>query len=329
MGKIYIIHDEYFLVKDLKKEKESENICFIEFPLKKISFLKKVIRKLHFKLNLPLKKIWLDKKKVENFSFKKEDIVIFFDYTNTKYIELLKEKFSNSQKIFWLWNKETEKNIKNIKKITCNIWTFDINDSIEYNLNYTSQFYWRKSQQNKKCETKTDIFFIGINKGRLKIICDFDKKIKGVKQLFVLKEKYSLKDFFMSFFWEYKKYIIKKELKYEEVLKLISESKCLLEINKKNQKGITLRTLEAVFFQKKLITNNKKMKEYDFYNPKNIYILENTEFSNEEIIKVEKFLNEKSEIIDEKILENYTFESWIKKILKNIIDKNEVNNDLE
>lgn len=180
-----------------------------------------------------------------------------------------------------------------------------------------------KIRKRRKISNKNRYFFIGINKGRLRIICDFDKKIKGIKKLYVLKKKFSLEDFFLNFFPNYKKYMIKKEIRYEKVLKLIFESKCLLEINKKYQEGITLRTLEAIFFQKKLITNNKKMKEYDFYNPKNIYILENTEFSNEEIIKVEKFLNEKSEIIDEKILENYTFESWIKKILKNIIDKNE------
>lgn len=158
MGKIYIIHDEYFLVKDLKKEKESENICFIEFPLKKISFFKKIIRRLHFKLNLPLKKIWLDKKKIENFSFKKEDIIIFFDYTNTKYIKLLEKEISGAQKIFWLWNKEIEKNIKEIKKITYDIWTFDKKDSILYNLNYAPQFYWRKLEKEGKYQIKTDIF---------------------------------------------------------------------------------------------------------------------------------------------------------------------------
>lgn len=323
MRKVYIIHDDYFLIKDLKKEKNSENICFIEFPLKKVSFFKKIIRKLHFQVNFPLKKIWFDKEKIKRYIFEKEDIIIFFDCTNIKYIKLLEKEISGIQKIFWLWNKETEKKIKEIKTITDNIWTFDKKDSILYNLNYTPQFYWRRTKTNKRNKSKIDIFFVGINKGRLKIIYNFDKKIKGIKKLYILKNKFSIKDFICSFFMKYKEYMINKELEYEKVLELINESKCLLEINKKNQEGITLRTLEAIFFNKKLITNNKKIKEYDFYNSKNIYILEDEEVLEKESKKIEKFLNEENEKIKNKILENYTFESWIKNILKDTIGKGE------
>ncbi len=40
-----------------------------------------------------------------------------------------------------------------------------------------------------------------------------------------------------------------------------------------NQTGLTLRTMEAIFFKKKLVTTNKAIKHYLFYHPDNIFIL--------------------------------------------------------
>ena len=89
------------------------------------------------------------------------------------------------------------------------------------------------------------------------------------------------------------------------------ESKALLEIVKEDVSGITLRALEGIFFGKKLITNNKFIKMYDFYNPNNIFILEDDNLSN-----LKNFISSKYEPIDKTIIDYYDFEEWVNRFYK-------------
>ena len=64
-----------------------------------------------------------------------------------------------------------------------------------------------------------------------------------------------------------------QELPYEEVLKYVKNTQCILDIVQKGQEGLTRRIMEAMFFNKKLVTNNDQIQQYDFYDRKNIYLL--------------------------------------------------------
>ena len=89
-------------------------------------------------------------------------------------------------------------------------------------------------------------------------------------------------------------------------------------MTRKDQTGLTLRALEALFFRKKIITDNQDIKKYDFYNENNIYVLENreNEITKDEQKRIEKFLNKEFIEISEKIKNKYTLENWINKIAK-------------
>lgn len=100
-------------------------------------------------------------------------------------------------------------------------------------------------------------------------------------------------------------------VEYDDYLQNLRESKAILEIVPENVVGLTIRTMEALFFNKKLITNNKDIKNYDFYNPNNIFIIgEDSED------KIKQFINSPFELIDRKIVEYYDFENWIKRFKK-------------
>ena len=60
-----------------------------------------------------------------------------------------------------------------------------------------------------------------------------------------------------------------------------------------------------------LITNNILVKEYDFYNPKNIYVIEGDSFEG-----FETFVKTPYEPIEATIREKYSFSGWIDEILK-------------
>jgi len=50
-----------------------------------------------------------------------------------------------------------------------------------------------------------------------------------------------------------------------------------LDLVQGNQTGLSFRVFEAMALQKKLITDNKAIRNYPFYNPNNILILDSKE----------------------------------------------------
>lgn len=299
---IYIIHSNYFLIDDLKNNIKNninnEKVVFIEVNLKNANFYEKILRR----YPCTSSDKYLNLEFLEKINLKNEDILIFFDCFKSPYFNLIK-KYKNNRKILWIWNKVREdekKYIQLLKNEKVELWTFDREDSIKLKLNFTSQFFWRKIKE--KFEEKKGIFFIGLDKGRYNQIERLGRIYQGKKDFVILRDKTSKKN--------EKKYYQNKLLNYGETLKKIEDSLCLLEITLEKQSGITLRALEALFFKKKLITNNKDIKNYNFYHPNNIFILEEN-YTNEEI---NEFLKKEYFNISIDIIKNYTFENWLNKI---------------
>ncbi|MDO4763924.1 MAG: hypothetical protein Q4A00_06030 [Flavobacteriaceae bacterium] len=96
-----------------------------------------------------------------------------------------------------------------------------------------------------------------------------------------------------------------------ENIKMTLSSKVIIDIKLPYHSGLSFRFFESLGYNKKLITNNTSVKEYDFYHPNNIFI---TDYENFE--GLEEFLNQPYVNICEEIKTKYKFENWIKNILK-------------
>lgn len=87
-------------------------------------------------------------------------------------------------------------------------------------------------------------------------------------------------------------------------------TRCLVEIIQKGQHGLSLRALEALFLDKKLITSNPEIAKEPFYRPENIYICSNFENLEFEKKRVLDFLNTPQLEIPEEIKQKYLFSNW-------------------
>jgi hypothetical protein len=98
---------------------------------------------------------------------------------------------------------------------------------------------------------------------------------------------------------------------------MVADSKCIIDLHHDSvHSGLSFRTFEALGFNKKLITTNPIIKDYDFYDDQNIFFAdETTDFSN-----INDFLNSDYKEIDPIIKNKYSFSNWIKYILE--IDDN-------
>ena len=103
--------------------------------------------------------------------------------------------------------------------------------------------------------------------------------------------------------------ITNKFMDYNEVISRVCSSKAIIEINLEAQTGITLRALEALYFKKKLITNNENIMNFNFYKPENIFIV-----GKDDINKLYEFVNSKWCDLPEDIYNQYSFEDWLNKI---------------
>lgn len=196
---------------------------------------------------------------------------------------------------------------KNYKDLDVELYTYDKEQALTAGITFKHYFYDDEEYQklissNENQEIWQDIFFVGEDKGRL-------KQIMHLHEIF---SKLHLKDKLNVVASKHRKYnqeqqsMLFNRISYDEVAKNIWHSKAVLDLSWSRQHGITLRPMEAMFFKKKLITNNQDIVNYDFYDERNIFLLgrDNTK-------DLVRFLSDKYYPVSNEIVRQYTRDWWI------------------
>lgn len=101
---------------------------------------------------------------------------------------------------------------------------------------------------------------------------------------------------------------------YETNLKLSLAADVLIEINQPGQAGFTLRTLEAAYFGKKLITNNQAVISSTLYHPDNVLIL--GEEASWTVETISRFLNSPPHPLPRETLYAYSPDAMIERLMQ-------------
>ncbi|MGL5570611.1 hypothetical protein [Cetobacterium sp.] len=282
------------------------------------------------KVIIRLKKKLLAKKIVNyyyniiNESKNKEYDYVFFLSPETITKELLQELKRNQKNAkYIIYMYDSIKNKKNAREILDEFdshFSFDKNDcEIDSRFKFRPLFYLDEYSKftEKTCDKKYDISFIGT------VHSDRYGVIKSIKEQAILN---GLNVNFFMYFPSKVMYLIKKmfdksyknteikdfsfaSISKEKVLDIISNSKIILDIQHPKQVGLTMRTIEMLGMKKKLITTNKNIKEYDFYNSDNIKIIDR----NNPILDLDFIRNDYVEI-NADIYKKYSIGSWLEEI---------------
>ena len=86
-------------------------------------------------------------------------------------------------------------------------------------------------------------------------------------------------------------------------------SRAVLDIEHVNQRGATMRTMEALGSKRKLVTTNKSLRDYDFYHPQNIHIIDRLEPCLDQ-----NFLETPYQAVPEEVRQKYTIRQWIRDV---------------
>lgn len=187
--------------------------------------------------------------------------------------------------------------IKRIGKAAKNgfeFYTYNPHDARKYKMNLTSQVYRRFWGVNGVSK-QSDFYFVGKNKNREGVL----RKIENI----LTKKGYNV-DFRI---FEEKPI---EFIPYDENVRLTMGTRCIVDlVATKYNAGMTLRPLEALFFKKKLLTNDKSVKKSDFYHPDNIFVIDDNYL---DLDGIEEFMKKPFHEISESIVERYDVNNWLK-----------------
>ena len=262
---------------------------------------KRIFRELDFHLNHAKKERWYNTENITN----KRMIVVFDPLITADYMRWLTTKNPYAKVILFYINKVTDvNNPDQYDRDRIAIWTGDEEDSIKYGLNYYDGISYFKVCKVNKQYPLYDIFFVGKDKGRLDYLLEMKRRFEdlGIRAYFhiVAERKLSLK----------RNLHYKPFMPYEDVLKVIGQTKAILYLSSGAQDGITMRVMESLIHRVKLVTDNKKLMEYDFYDSENIFIL-----GERSIEELPAFLNSPYKDVQSSYFRNIYFEDMIKDIM--------------
>lgn len=234
----------------------------------------------------------------DTHKIKQNDDILLLGIYNYYELQWIRHRFKHNHLILWMWNpidntykRRPSKVIDGLKMMNFDIYTFDAHDATKYGIGLKPQFTIIPERiLNKENSSCHDVYFLGQPKGRLQKLNDVKTKLeaRGIECFFIIVNGPS----------DY--------ISYEDNIKHVCSSRCVLEICQPGQEGLTLRALEAILCKKKLITNNSTIKYADFYNKDNIFII------GEDSMNEMKSFTEKEFIpISGNVMEKYDFSNWL------------------
>lgn len=235
------------------------------------------------------------------YSAIKRNTGLFFldSYAEIDLLKLVKDNNSTNSYIA-VWNSLSDKTFMIYKKYLDlnHIYSYSLADCKKYGIHHFNDFCLTSLQASAE-KIDYDFYFLGRGKGREKFLSQFANLVK---------DEYKCKfDVFvdkMSKFEEgnltYVNYI-NRFISYDDYLSNVFRTRCLVDFTTTN--NITFRTIEAIMFKKKYISNNQELKKYDFYSPNNILILND----DTDMADINLFMKTKMDVVADDILKKYDF----------------------
>mgnify|MGYP000926773665 CR=1 FL=1 len=258
----------------------------------------RVIRKIQIELNIPWISPWIASWKKHLHEY--DTVIIHASKITPPVARFIRRQAPNIRIIVWYWNPVDKcVPLNEFSDCNCEIWSFDEDDCVRYGIKYNTQYYF-DNVLLKNEEPELDVFFVGGDKGRIEGLINLQQHwdALGISSYFHITPTGRKKDRYKG--------VYKKRIDYAEVLDYISKSKAILDYVSEQQSGLTLRPLEALFFRKKLITNDQSIVDRDFYKEQNIFVLGKDDPST-----LVRFLNSGYLPIKEEIVNKYDFDSWL------------------
>ncbi len=275
--------NQYGWVSYLELEKHNDVLLDRDIDCRLFRFLNRIHSAARFNkfFTLPFQRIWF-KYYIDESLLSKDDRLLFVfeegsrPYLIKSYLDYIRKKYRNSSLVFVALNSSftyPETRIAFFESQYDAITSFDKKDCDDRGWLYHGTTYSKidVSKQNKGYDC--DVFFVGVNKGRINILHEIYKKLTSVGlkcEFYVTEVKESSIRIDNNIHYN-------EKLDYKVVVDKIQRAKCLLEVIQDGQNGESYRQCEAIVYGKKLLTNFGRIKDRPFYNPHQMSVFTNTD----------------------------------------------------
>lgn len=233
-------------------------------------------------------------------------LVMTTDFFSEEFLTIIRSKTKKLIGNHWDGLNRTP-NVYSKLKFFDKFFVFDKNDVDEKkNIFFLTNFFFDFEENKTEFTIENDVFYIGtFVEERFKALNEISKKLSEQK----INQKILL------FSWDKKEtegeiIFTNHFLTYDENIDNVKKSKTLLDLKLKEHNGLSFRFFEALKYNKKLITDNPDVKNYDFYKKDNIFIIR--EDSENEL---KNFIESPYQEISLKVKNKYSFENWFKTLI--------------
>jgi hypothetical protein len=189
---------------------------------------------------------------------------------------------------------------KNIVHFFDRILSFDPGDCEKYGFDFQCNFYY---YENQASETRYQVYNLSSLDERKEIMEEIAMALEGLGLSYLFKgfNKKPFKNPYIQY---------TERISYQNMLNEASHCNVVLDVTKPGQKGLTFRPFEALGLNKKLITTNSAIKDYEFYDPENVVIVQPGR------VRLEKeFFETPFKEVPSSVKKKYHLKQWLNDVL--------------
>ncbi len=296
-----------------------EDVRIIEYPLRPRRWSDKLLRTLEvYAWPWVKRSSFLDEScRRQLAGIGPEDTVLFFAIENRKDLQIIRKFVRSRHQHVWLWNPIRAFRgdgwsrfwyLRWLRRSGIRAYTFNPVDAQEGHIRLLKQVYRHVPPADPADPVDGapafDVSFVGIDKGRLaalrRLQGDFERA--GLTTRFHVfpdkRKRYPEEDLgWLSPHW----------LPYAETLRIVRRSRAVLELLQAQSSGPTIRSVEAAFLGKKLITDNEGLRDSDLYHPSRIFIL-----GRDPMAGLKQFLDEPLVPLEPEVLQGHDIVHWVR-----------------
>ena len=198
-------------------------------------------------------------------------------YPNCKLVLLLRDILTVGKRLVPSFDEEKA------KQLFDGIYTINVMDAEKYGFRRIHSFCSQYPVETDPNDKKSDVVFIGVVKDRLDTVCRAYEKftMAGLKCDFLLVSHAPLENVPEGII------VQNKGIPYGEMLRRTVNSRCVLEVTQKGTDALTSRCLEALCYNKKLISDNFRLKDTEYYDPRYMCLFKDIDDVDPNFIKEE------------------------------------------
>ncbi len=230
---------------------------------------------------------------------------------------ILRKAYPRAKLVFYAWD-----SIENKPFSRRNLFfydycsTFDPIDAKKYGMFFRPLFYADRFDYPADIDYSYDLSFVGtIHSDRYKLVKAIFEQLPPETRTFLYLYLQA------SWMFDLRRLFTKgldgakrKEFNFHPLAKEVIQdvffkSRAVLDIEHPNQHGATMRTIEAIGSERKIVSTNTALRDYDFYNPLNIQIIDRKTPK----LSIE-FLHTPYQVLPQEVRRKYSISQWVSEV---------------